>query len=438
MANTRLQNFTPYCPVKINPQKISSELINIIDTYINDLIEEEKKETITNFKIHFKEQINKYFFWYIVSSNDFCMYQYTDRNEHNINRICGRSIKRKNVGNIFNEFLCAEHFRAHRKLYAKSIVLKGNETYCKAVNKDGSNCKYASRLSGLCTKHYKLSYGMDIVKIKQKIKMKKYKTYMENIDDQYIYNTGSENIDLFRYYYCNTNIYNIKIFDKIKKSDDQILNNFSNIKYICFYNDIKDKDKQKGANNKCSFYNNLKYKNISLNVRNTIDDISNKIYQLNNDIEKNNIILNNKNNDQHNTDVSKMTVRDCLNGGVKVINDKYYLKDISVYDIYNGKKININKLIKKYNEIKEMYDYIKLNNKYKCLKKYNNNKCFYIKENILETLIEYILLRSKQLRDNLYDFDKSNWLYIINNYMEDIEEALVDISNLDDKYKIYI
>lgn len=500
MTISRLKQFTPDTPIRINPTKLSSALMDIIDKYIISLVDDDKKKTVTIFRKHFKEQINRYNFWYFLASMDFCMYQYTDRMDKNIARICGKDIKRKNGRNGDGKFLCAEHDREHRDSYAKSITLKNGEVYCKGINKDKTNCKYPSRIDGYCTKHYKYIFNISIEKIKEKINKKKYKTYIENIEENYDY---VHSFDYISPYICykDINIKNIKIIEKKEISNNRI---YQDIKYICFYNEkntlmCNNIITQENNNinkvevdnfHKCSLCNeeamdlcfdcwdeqqshykyiitevksdeyvqdlslienninedissepllfNNKHKNISSKVSETVNDIYKRIYQLNNKIEDNSNLLKNIKKIKIKDKFDKTTLSKYLENGFQIYNDLEHQKEISIYDLNNNKKVNIKKLIEQLQKLTELKKYIDNNKKLLYLNKSNINKSYYYKESDIKNVFESIKLNIDNLYDDFQDYGHNLWKYHINKFESNISDILSDLYNIDDKYKIFI
>lgn len=183
-----------------------------------------------------------------------------------------------------------------------------------------------------------------------------------------------------------------------------------------------------------SFHQNEKYKNISNNIKelyNRLNILNNKIIENNKNIEKLKILKN------HKTIGPNVDINYYLNNGIRIINDNH-LNDISVYDLYNGKKIDTKKLIDKYKKIEYMYNYIKKHNKFFEYKRYNKDKSYYIKEKEVINLIKLILLRIDNYKYELNDFSPQTWIYLLNELTNDIESYIVDFSNLDEKYKIFI
>lgn len=223
-----------------------------------------------------------------------------------------------------------------------------------------------------------------------------------------------------RYHYQEDKI--ISLESDIKKEKEINLKSYVNnmiTNYMDFSENVKYTNIEEKKNNESLFYTYKKVKNIS----SSIDVIYDGLYKINDVKEK-----------EHNVDI-----RYYLNNNVKIINeDKGILKDISVYNLYDGKKIDICKLIEKYKKMEKMYNYIKKNNKYYEYKKYNNNKNYYIREKEVIELVKLILIRIDKYKDELIDFSPQTWIYILNELTEDIESYIIDFSNIDEKYKIYI
>lgn len=188
MTVTRLKEYIPKNNIKINPNKMIEIMYNIFINFIENQIDEKCIKTIHLLFKDFKANIKNRHFWYIICSEDICCYEFTDRNKDNLAIICGKRINRKYDKNDPNKYLCAEHNRSHRKNNSKSIQIKENEIYCKHIKKDGIHCKYSSKINGYCSKHYKNKYNINIKEVHDKIKRKKYKTYIED----YIENNNIE------------------------------------------------------------------------------------------------------------------------------------------------------------------------------------------------------------------------------------------------------
>lgn len=127
-----------------------------------------------------------------------------------------------------------------------------------------------------------------------------------------------------------------------------------------------------------------------------------------------------------------------FNKGVKVYNNKEFLNDINIYDLYNGKKVNITKLIDYYKRLDKIKKYIDFNKKYIYLKNNNKQKEFYIKEKYINILLEYINIRYNDLYDSLLDYDREQWIILLREYKKDLDEIILDFHNIDENEKIYI
>jgi hypothetical protein len=200
MTKFIFESYIPKDDIKIRPEALIKQIYNLFEKEIEDF-KDEKSEIILKYINYLykkiKKRLSNYHFWENVCSYNFCFYQYRNvKDDKDIGKICGRKIDKKNSYSInSNKYLCSEHDRNHRKYHSKSIKLKQNETYCNHINKNGSNCKYSSKINGLCVKHYKYTYNISTEEIYRKIE--------KNIEFNKIYtNIENEiktlnNIDIF-------------------------------------------------------------------------------------------------------------------------------------------------------------------------------------------------------------------------------------------------
>ena len=160
MTIYRSSEFIPGNDIKIKTKYMVKEMYNIFDNYIDDLVDDKQKTLVNNLYKIFKKNIRNRYFWYKISSNKFCCYEYTGLNEYNLARICNRRIDTKHDENDPDKYFCAEHNRNHRKNKSKSIKIN-EENRCSIIKKDGKQCKYNSRINSICCKHYKWKYNID-------------------------------------------------------------------------------------------------------------------------------------------------------------------------------------------------------------------------------------------------------------------------------------
>lgn len=299
MTNFTLENYIPRQDIKVRPKLLVEKICNLFDTEIEGMSfdDESSKKNIKVINYLYKkvkELLVNYYFWYNVSSYNFCCYQYSytkDNKNEDIGRICGRRINKKNsYDNNSNMYLCAEHDRNHRKNHSKPIKTQEKENICNHINKDGSHCKYGSKINGLCTKHHKYKYKIDIEKVYNKIEF--YKNYT-NIDEE---------IKL---------LYNIEN-DKFLLSEQNLKNKKKNIGYenVRFLNkNIKSVN--------TSAYDKNEGKNISnlgevtyCTITNSKNNIYNRLKKLNEKILFNTDIINNL-KDNYDNNYIKIEYRKC-------------------------------------------------------------------------------------------------------------------------------
>jgi hypothetical protein len=279
MTNFRWKGFVPEDDIKVRPTSLVNEIYEIIKNHIDNEIKEERIKCLQYLYKELQNKLKNYNFWYKISSYNFCCYQYTDLNEKNTGRICGRRIdKKSSYGNGSDKYLCSEHDRKHRKYHSKPIKKKENETYCNHINKDGTNCKYSSKINGLCVKHYKYIYKVDIKEIYNKIDNIKYNIKKINIIDKYN-NNGYKNLKLITY-----NIKSDPIWlnnEKFKIAEKCNLLDFQNV------NDVYKLHLEDNNNR------NIKSRSKTplFNISNNISNIYNRTIILNEKIEKTSKLL---------------------------------------------------------------------------------------------------------------------------------------------------
>lgn len=274
MTIIRLSSYIPKNDIKIKTKYMMEKMYDIFNIYINDLVDDNQKRVISNFYKLFKENVEKRNFWYEISSNKFCCYEYTDRNNKNIARTCEKRINLKYDENDPNRIYCAEHNREHRR--NKYKIIKNNiKNGCNIICKDGNKCKYNAKINGVCVDHYKKIHNINNVKVIHNIieelnneinilgniEIKqtnccKFKKIMKN-SKKYIYNKVNNIIPIVE-----------KI--NIKKKDELIENNINH--KLCNQQFIKDEEINKTnkkikilkIDNKCKNYecNNIKSINI--------------------------------------------------------------------------------------------------------------------------------------------------------------------------------
>lgn len=382
-----ISSFTKYkmLPKKdltITPEKLYNLIINIIDDNINSYnYNEQFIKLLNKLKKDFDYELKKTYNWKTVMlSHKTCDHLFTNNSKHN-GEICGRRIDIKTEG---DNYLCSIHVEKSKHIPKKRNI--EDSLRCPGMNMNGDRCglKKKQKYNGYCIYHYKNTKIDTENKKKRNINLKNY------VNDMILYHIDTDFI--YEKYF---NKKEISINNIVSNSSDDILESRQN-------NDL---------------YKKNKYIDILKNVNKTITNINNDLYQLN---------------------IKKMTVKDCLNGGVKIINDKEYLMDISIYDIQNGKKINTTKLIDYYKKINKIKMYIENNKKYIYLKNNNNSREFYIKEKYINMLLEYINLRYNKLYESLPDYEPEYWIYLLNEYKLDVDSIITDFYDMDDKEKIYI
>ena len=310
MTNFKLQSYIPKQDIKVRPSAIVKELYNLLDMEIEDnsfedITSKNNLRYINKLYKKMKELLVNYHFWYNVSSYNFCCYQFRNpKNKNDIGKICGRRINTKNSYDCkSNKFFCSEHDRNHRKYHSKPIKIKENEILCNHINKDGSNCKYSSKLNGLCTKHHKYIYKVDKNEIYNKIMF--YKEYT-NIDLE---------LNLF---------YNIEIENSVQNQDtiSKLGNNFKKkdtkkIRQVSYqnYKIIKkvDIDKININNTNSNITNIIKNTKNAKNlenycISNYINKVHNKLQKLNTKITENDRIIENDNKYYTNIEYKKPVI----------------------------------------------------------------------------------------------------------------------------------
>lgn len=288
MTNFKFQSYIPKQDIKVRPSAIVKELYNLLDMEIEDnsfedITSKNNLRYINKLYKKMKELLVNYHFWYNVSSYNFCCYQFRNpKNKNDIGKICGRRINIKNsYDSNSNKFLCSEHDRNHRKNHSKPIKLKENEILCTHINKDGTNCKYSSKINELCTKHYKHIYKIDKNEIYNKIIF--YKDYTNINSEIKLFN----NIDFYNTVDNLKNVINID--DKITFLENNIQENINQptmeLLEIAPNNLNNSNSSNKFAKIKKIIKNCKNLENLNIDSNN--DNIHSKIKQLNNKLIKN-------------------------------------------------------------------------------------------------------------------------------------------------------
>jgi hypothetical protein len=261
MTKFRSKSFIPKNNMNIRPNSLVNNISTYIENYIDNQIHEKDKIILNLLYKEMKNHISNFSFWESIAAYNFCCYIYTGLDDKGINKICGRRVDKKNEQDNINKYYCSEHDRNHRKYYSKPIHVKDIENNCKHINKTGTNCKYSSRIDGLCVKHYKYIYNIDIIQIYKKI---------ENISE---FNKNYGNIEKEMEL-----LYNIEITEfntKTKKKNTEIRINKKDLKNkISVIQDHGNSNKNSNKkNSECLRYNknNLEnpkigYKNENINV----------------------------------------------------------------------------------------------------------------------------------------------------------------------------
>lgn len=403
----------PNKKISITPELVYSKIKDFLDSKYNDIVcdqDMERKKIMSffnNIKNDLLEMIKSDNFWKFSMNIDHCDY----RNKKG--SLCNKRIY---IKTDTREFKCAKHISKLK--YEPKKKVNENKNLCISLNNKGNSCGKQKVYGDFCNYHYTRS-----------------KQYLHYIDmDIYyllLYDINVE-IDLLNKIDIYNNV-NIKI------DIDEYVNDM--IYYHMDTNFLYDKNTVESTTS--DFESEIKMKNVATIVshnKNKFIDISKKVNSTVNDIydkiEKNNNVLSSKT--KNILDLNKVTVKQCLNNGFTIVNDKDYLKDISIYDIYNGKKINTTKLINYYNKLEKLKIYIANNKKYLYLKNFNKNKDKYIKEKYVNILLEYINTRYDSLYDSLYIYEPDHWIYLLDQYKSDIDSIILDFYNIDEKEYIYI
>lgn len=384
----------PKNELTIAPLKLYDLIIDIIDKNINFYnYNDQFIKLLTTLKGDFQNELKKTYNWNtILLSHKTCDHVYTKNSKKN-GEICGRHI---DIETGENNYKCSVHIKKTKYKPKKRIV--DDIMRCPELNRYGYPCglRKNKKYNGYCRYHYrncniKLEYVEKKEKKENKIDLK---TYVEdmilyNIDTNFIYEKYFNNKDLTK--------------------RDMVLNT------------VEDNN---------DFHHNNKFTDIYKNVNKTVIDLYNKIKKENENLN----VLENKD-----VNLKKLTVKECLDGGATVINDINHIKDICLYDLYSGKKIDTTKLIIYYKKINKIKMYIENNKKYIYLKNNNKNgREFYIKEKYINILLEYINLRYSKLYESLPDYEPDYWLHLLDEYKLDVDSIIIDFYNMDDKEKIYL
>lgn len=366
--------------LSLTPSLIYENIKTFFDNKYDDIICDQD-ENRKSYNLRFFKSLKKDFLQLIISDS-FWKYSMNYQNcvhKYKSGKLCNKRIY---ITPDTKEFKCGKHIS--KKIYISTKNKnKDISLFCISLNNTKKPCMKYKMFGDYCNYH-----------------ITRYQKYLYNIEND-IYYLLFYDINLEINLFNNINIENV--VDSMPSVDG----NISETKPILYQHD--------------------KF----INIKKSVNDLYKNIYQFNEDKKV-------PSRSKNILDIKNVTVKDCLNGGAIIVNDKEYLKDISVYDIYNGKKINTNKLINYYNKIKKVKEYIVNNKKYIYLKNKNKNRCFYIKEEHINILLEYINTRYNDLYNSLSDFEPSCWLYLLEQYKLDIDSIILDFNNLDDNEKIYI
>lgn len=374
----------PQNDISITPIKIKKFINDLFDREIKHYdYNTEYKKLLANVKDIFISELSKTFLWQkdLLSYRN-CDHIFTDNSKLH-GTICGRRI---NIITDGDNYQCSVHIKKSKYKPNKRNV--DDSLRCPGINMKGDRCglRKKKEYNGYCVFHYKdnkiFSLENEIIKEK-KINLNNY------IKDMIYYNMNMD----FIYDYIERNKKDNIIIDP-----DPLYENDINIL------------------NESNCYTIKKFKNIKSSI-----DVLNK--------EKQDICVINPNI----CDVNKY-----LNNNIKIYNNKEFLRDISTYDIYNGKKINTTKLINYYKKIEKIKLYIENNKKYIHLKGLNKNREWYIKEKYVNILLEYINMRYNDLYDTLQDFDPGSWFSLLSDYKNDVDGIILEFYDLNDDEKIYI
>lgn len=372
--------------IKIDHYSFNSEFVKLLSFIKDDLLSE----------------LSKTYIWQTtLLSYRYCEHKYGPISKK-FGQLCGNKIDIQTEG---NNYLCSIHISKKKYTPKKRIV--DEETKCPALNMKGGPCGLRKKTiyNGYCKYHYQEN---KLVLLEKEIMNGKKVNLSNYVKDMITYHMDYDIMDYSRKQISKTEIPSDNFVKDLLVIEENILNN-----RICT--------------------TSKKFQNINSSV----DSLYNETNILNNNIIQNQKMVDNLNTlknyeKNHNIDIDHY-----LNNGIKIYKNDY-INDIKLYDLYNGKKINTRKLIKKYKEIEKMYLYVKRHIKYYEHKKYNNNKCCYINEKDVIDLINIIILRIDKYKDQLDDFSPQTWIYLLNQLTNDIESYIIDFSNIDEKYKIYI
>lgn len=259
MTIIRLSSYIPKNDVKINVKYMIKLMYDIFDDYINDIVNEKDILLINNLYNKFKKNVKNRYFWYRVSSNKFCCYEYTDRNNEKLAYICNKRIDIKYDEKDENRYFCAEHNRNHRRNNAKSIKID-NENRCSAIKKNYEQCKYSAKIDGICTEHYKSKYNVNNIKnvynIIEEIKVLNNIEYLSKIENRYInklcLNQDNESVFICNNILQNNDNYchdvkdsiNSSIVLEINNNIDKLIKNSNKRKYNDHYRFIPNKKRR--------------------------------------------------------------------------------------------------------------------------------------------------------------------------------------------------
>lgn len=433
----------PQNDIKISPNRLYNFIADTIDKQINVYnYNQEYIKLLTCVKNEILDELNNFRKWqlYILSYN-ICEHSYTVRSKMS-GKLCGRNIQIKPNENIYK---CGKHSGVKHTPKERKI---DDDMLCSGNNKKKQRCKNYKKYDGFCVNHYKSYFNLKNVKDVKSHYLNKINT-KNKIEE----NTSKYDCIIYNDHLKKLNILEDSYFVKKQKVVKLITyyNENKNIFNICYYCNKDAEPNEDCCLNCIKEQETTDEEIVNMNIKKYVDNMITSYmdtdflydkYFLKN-VEKenvNHVEVNTKNMKklEISNNFDKKDLKKYLNNGFKIYNDIEYKKDMAVYDIKNGKKINVGKLLNIYKDYDKMKTYIENNKRLLYLNKYNKIKSHYYNEKDIKNTLECIQLSLDNLIYTFHTCGPDNWQLYLNEYKDNITEYIIDLYNIDDKYKLYI
>lgn len=393
----------PTNDITIRPRILIKELNKIFKTLKDDFRykKEEYMRTLNIIIRELKYNINKSYFWYLISSETICSHIFTT-NSKKFGMMCA---KRVDINCKQDKYKCAEHVNNN---YISKKRNKDGKILCKDLNKKQEPCELEGKYDGMCIYHFKIYNKIDTIKNAHNI----YKKNKIKYDTEY--NLHKEETE-------PKNIINEKIIKKTPKIDitnyiHEIINKSVNIDDL--YQIIKKNNKPNISNNMLNFNESFqsisKYikqinkENIEYKYQEKIDDEIMSSWNVSSLDEVNNII------NKYRT-LCKIYPND-VEQDLYDINETISYIDNIIHENNKQKEDIIDSLNNKYNELNIQNDKKIIDINYKVITKIINNNT-YINISYLEEKLNNYNNKFKEFKQEIED-DFPNIYNKIKGYFE--------------------